>query len=129
MEEKILNRERETSEEKIINKRGKTDGSTNSDVLISMKDARKDDDLYRLLKPGFKSNSDLTDKRQRIVESIFGELKVDEGIILPEKYSSSDESDEYKSRGNKNPKPKYSSELQGYYKVHGQGMEIVYFNH
>ena len=29
MEDKILRRERETSEEKIINKRGKTDGSTN----------------------------------------------------------------------------------------------------
>ena len=28
MEDKILKRERETSEEKIINKRGKTDGST-----------------------------------------------------------------------------------------------------
>ena len=54
---KILkNRKRETSEEKIINKRGKTDGSTNSDVLISMKEARKDDDLYILLKPGFKFN-------------------------------------------------------------------------
>ena len=50
-----------TSEEKIINNRGKTDGSTNSDVLISMKDARKDDDWYRLLKPGFKSNSEITD--------------------------------------------------------------------
>ena len=44
MEDKILRRERETSEEKIINKRGKTDGSTNSDLLISMKDARKTDD-------------------------------------------------------------------------------------
>ena len=58
---KILKRERETSEEKIINKRGKTDGSTNSDVLISMKDARKTDDWYRLLKPGLKSNSEITD--------------------------------------------------------------------
>ena len=58
---KILRRERETSEEKIINKRGKTDGSTNSDLLISMKDARKTDDWYRLLKPGFKSNSEITD--------------------------------------------------------------------
>ena len=58
---KILKRERETSEEKIINKRGKTDGCTNSDVLISMRDARKDDDWYRLLKPGLKSNSEITD--------------------------------------------------------------------
>ena len=58
---KILRRERETSEEKKINKREKTDGSTNSDVLISMKDARKDDDWYRLLKPWFKSKSEITD--------------------------------------------------------------------
>ena len=56
---KIL--KRDISEEKIINKRGKTDGSTNSDILISMKDARKDDDRYRLLKPGFKSKSEITD--------------------------------------------------------------------
>ena len=49
-----------------------------------MKDARKDDERYRLLKPGFKSNSDLTNKHQSIVESIFGELKVEEDIILPE---------------------------------------------
>ena len=48
MEDKnIKNRKRETSEEKIINKRGKTDGSANSDVLISMKNARKDGDWYR----------------------------------------------------------------------------------
>ena len=83
-----------------------------------MKDARKDNERYRLLKSGFKYYSEITDKRQSIVESIFGELKVDEDIILLEKYSSSDESDEYKSRGNKNPKPKYSLELQGYQKVH-----------
>ena len=57
---KILRRERETSEEKIINKRGKTDGSTNSDVLIRMRDARKDDDWYWLLKPGLKYNSEIT---------------------------------------------------------------------
>ena len=69
-----------------------------------MKDARKTDDWYRLLKSIFKSNSEITDKYQRIVESIFGEIKVDEDIILPEKYSSSDESDEYKSRRNKKPK-------------------------
>ena len=80
MKTKILNRERETSEQKIINKRGKTDGSTNSDVLINMKDERKDYERYRLLKPGFRSNSEITDKRQSIVESIFGELKVDENI-------------------------------------------------
>ena len=41
-----------------------------------------------------------------------------EDIILPKKYSSSDESDEYQSRENKNPKPKHSSELQGYQKIH-----------
>ena len=29
--------------------------------MICKKDARKDDDWYRLLKPGFKSNSDITD--------------------------------------------------------------------
>ena len=58
---KILKRERDTSEEKIINKRGKIDGSKNSDALISMKDARKDDDWYRLLEPGFKSKSEITD--------------------------------------------------------------------
>ena len=128
MEEKNV-KERETSEEKIINKRRKTDESKKLDVLISMKDARKDDDWYRLLKPGFKSNSEITDKCQRIVESIFGELKVDEDIILSEEYSSSDESDEYKSRGNKNPKSKYSSELQGYQKCMYQGMKMVYFHH
>ena len=54
-------RKRDTSKEKIINKRRKIDGSTNSDVLISMKDARIDDDWYRLLKPGFKYNSEITD--------------------------------------------------------------------
>ena len=48
-----------------------------------MKDARKTDDWYRSLKPGFKSNSEITDKHQRILESIFGEIKVDEDIILP----------------------------------------------
>ena len=41
--------------------------------------------------------------------------------------SSSDESDEYQSRGNKNPNPKYSSELQGYQKVHVPGMEMYFF--
>ena len=70
-----------------------------------------DDDWYRLLKPGFKYYSEITDKRQSIVESIFGELKVDEDIIFSVEYSSSDESDESLSRGNKNPKAKYSSEL------------------
>ena len=35
-----------------------------------------------------------------------------------EEYSLYDESDEYQSRGNKNTKSKYSSELQGYQKVH-----------
>ena len=66
-----------------------------------MKDARKDDERYRLLKPGFKSNSEITDKREIIVETIFGELKVDEDIILYKEYSSSDESIESPSRGNK----------------------------
>ena len=46
-----------------------------------MKDSRKDDERYRLLKPCFKFNSDITDKRQSIVESIFGDLKVDKDII------------------------------------------------
>ena len=75
-------RKRDTSEEKITNKRSKTDDSTNSDVLISMKDARKDNERYKLLKQGFKSNSEITDKHHSIVESIFGELKVDEDIIF-----------------------------------------------
>ena len=90
MEDKNI-KKRDTSEEKIINKRRKTDDSTNSDILISMKDSRKDNERYRLLKPGFKSNSDITDKRQSIIESIFGELKVDEDIIFSEEYSSSDD--------------------------------------
>ena len=50
----IKNRKRETSEEKIINKRGKTNGRTNSDLLISMKDARKDDDWYTTISIQFK---------------------------------------------------------------------------
>ena len=45
----------------IDNKRRKTDDSTNLDVLISMKDARKDNERYKLLKPGLKSNSEITD--------------------------------------------------------------------
>ena len=61
MEDKnITERKKDTSEE-IINNRGKTDGSTNSDVLINIKDARKDDDWYRLFKPELKSNSEITD--------------------------------------------------------------------
>ena len=64
-----------------------------------MKDARKDNERYRLLKPGFKSNSMITDKLQSIVESIFGELKVDGDVIFSEEYSS-DESDKYLSREN-----------------------------
>ena len=114
-------RKRETSEENLINKRRKTDSSTNSDLLISVNDARIDNKRYRLLKPGFKSNSEITDKRQSIVELIFGELKVDEDIIFSEEYSSSDESDDSLSRGNKNSKPKYSSELHWYKKVHVPG--------
>ena len=94
MEDKKI-RKRDTSEEKIINKRRKADDSTNSNVLISMKDARKYNERYRLLKSGFKSNSEILDKRQSIVESIFGELKVDEDIIFSEVYSSSDESDKF----------------------------------
>ena len=81
MEDKNF-RKRDTSEEKKINKIRKTDDSTNSDVLISMKDERKDNESYRLLKPGFKSNFEITDKSQSIVESIFRELKVDEDILL-----------------------------------------------
>ena len=48
-------------------------------------------------------------------------------VYYLKKYSSSDESDEYQSRGNKNPKPKYSSELQGYLKVHVPGYENCLF--
>ena len=86
-------RKRDTSEEKIINKRKKTDDSTNSDILISIYNVRKDNKRYRLFKLGFKSNSEITDKHQSIIESIFGELKVDEDIIFSEVYSSYDESD------------------------------------
>ena len=75
-------RKRDTSEEEIINKRRKTDDSKILDVLICMKDSRKDDERYRLLKLGFKYNSKITNKRQTIVGPIFGELKVDEDIIL-----------------------------------------------
>ena len=93
MNERQKIRKRDTSDEKIINKRGKAYEGTNSDVLISMKNASKDNKRYRLLNPGFKSNSEITDKRQSIIESIFGEFKVDEDIILYEEYSSYDESD------------------------------------
>ena len=122
MEDKRI-KKRDISKQKIINKRRKTDDSTNSDVLISMKDARKNDERYKLLKLGFKSSSEITDKRQSIVMSIFGKLKVDEDVIFFEEYSSYDESDEYQSRGNKNPNPKYGSELRGYryQKVHVPG--------
>ena len=126
--EDIRIRKRDISKEKIINNRRKTDDSTNLDVLISMKDARKNNERYRLLKPGLKSNSEITDKRQSIVESIFGELKVDEDIIFSEEYSSSDESDESLSRENKNSKPKYSSELHGYKKVQVPGNENCLFS-
>ena len=74
-----------------------------------MKDARKDKDWNRLLKPRFTSNFEIKNKHQNIVEQIFGELKVDRDIMFSEEYCSSDESDESLSRGNKNPKPKYSS--------------------
>ena len=43
MEDKNI-KKRDTSEEIIINTRRKTDESTNSDVLINIKDAREDDD-------------------------------------------------------------------------------------
>ena len=66
-----------------------------------MKDARKDDERYKLHKSGFKSNSEITDKLQSIVESKFEELKVDEDIIFSEEYFSSCESDEFLPRGNK----------------------------
>ena len=92
-----------------------------------MKDARKDVERYRLLNPWFKSNSEITDKQKSIVESIFGELKVDEDMILSEEYSTSDESDESLSRKNKHSKPKYSSELQGYKKVYVPGNENCLF--
>ena len=42
-------------------------------------------------------------------------------LYFLKEYSSSDESDEYQSRGNKNPKPKYSSELYGYQKMNVPG--------
>ena len=85
-------RKRDTSEEMIINKRRKTDDSKKLDVLISM----KDEERYRLLKPRFKSNSEITEKSQCIVESIFGKLKINEDIIFSKEYSSSDESLLYK---------------------------------
>ena len=40
-------RKRDTSKEKIVNKRRKTGDSTNSDVLICVKDVRKDSERYR----------------------------------------------------------------------------------
>ena len=102
----IRKRNRDTSEEMIINKRRKTDVSTDLDVLASMKDVRMDDEKYRLLKLGLKSSSEITDKRQSIVLSIFGKLKVYEDVIFFKEYSLFDESYEFLSRGNKNPKPK-----------------------
>ena len=102
----IRKRKRDTSEEIIINKRRKNDQSTNLDVLISIEDARMDDERYRLLKLGFKSSSEITNRRQSIVISIFGKLKVDEEVIFFKEYSSFDESDEFLSRGNKTPMPK-----------------------
>ena len=48
MEDKnIRKKKRDTSEEKIIDKRGKADDGTNSDVLISMKDTRKNKERFR----------------------------------------------------------------------------------
>ena len=78
----IRKRNRDTLEEMIINKRRKDDDNTNLDILIGMKDARKDDERYRLLKLGFKSSSEITDKPQSIVMSIFGKLKVGEDVIF-----------------------------------------------
>ena len=96
-ERKIKNiRKRDAPEERIIIKRRKADDSTNSDVLVCIKDARNDDQRYWL----FKHNSEIIDKRHSIVESIFGEFKVDVDIIFSEEYSSSDESIESPSRGN-----------------------------
>ena len=46
MEYKNIKNRKRGFRRKIINKRGKTNGKTNSDLLISMKDARKDDDWY-----------------------------------------------------------------------------------
>ena len=94
-----------------------------------MKDARKDNERYSLLKPRFKSKSEITDKRQSIVESIFGELKVDGDIIFSGEYSSFDESDEYKSRGNTTHKQNTVQNFKDTRKCMFQGMEIVYFNH
>ena len=44
MQDKNIKKRKKDTSEEIINNRGKTDDSTNSDVLISMKDVRKDDD-------------------------------------------------------------------------------------
>ena len=75
---------------RLIKKKRKVDDSINSDVLISMKDACKDNERYRLLKPGFKSNSETANKLQSIVGSIIKELKVDKNMIFSEENSSSD---------------------------------------
>ena len=61
MEDKNIKKRKRDFRRKKISKKGKTDGSTNSDVLISLKDAKNDDDWYRLLKPGFKSKYEITD--------------------------------------------------------------------
>ena len=119
-------RKRDTSEI-IINNRGRLVAVQIQMywLTLRMQERMTIDILLKLI---FKSSSEITDEHQRIVESIFGELKVEEDIILPEKYSSSDESDEYQSRGNKKPKPKYSSELQGIKKVHVQGNRNYLFS-
>ena len=93
-----------------------------------MKDVRKDNGRYSFLKLRLKSNSEITDKRQSIVESIFRELKVDEDIIFSEEYSSYDESDEYKSRGNTIHNQNTVLNCKDTLKYMFQGMEIVYFN-
>ena len=82
-----------------------------------MKDTRKDDERYRLLKHGLKSNSEITDKNQRIVESIFGNIKLMKTLYymksIPHLMNQINfYKEEIKS------KAKYSSKLQVYQKVY-----------
>ena len=96
-------RKRDTSE--IINNRGRLMAVQIQMYWLTLRmQERMTIDICILLKLIFKPSSEITAEHQRIVEPIFGELKVEEDIILLEKHSSSDESDEYQSRGNKKPK-------------------------
>ena len=84
--------------------------------------------IYILLKLIFKPSSEITAEHQRIVESIFGELKVEEDIILLESIPHLIIQMNINREEIKNPKPKYSSELQGYKKVHVQGNRNYLFS-